>query len=358
MKHIVTTKQTMKLVTVIIVSFLMLSCKRQSDPGPAPVSPAQTDFISFNTNGQTLSTFIHSTTRQVRLEIGHDVDITRLVANFKLPVGATVKINGVAQTSGTSTVNFSNPVIYQVANQSGDTTNWEVSVIPVKCKILIDASHDGGVWWFPQSELTGFDTSKPHQGKAFADILRKKGFAVTELGRGKELTEEMFFGHYIVIRAGIFGSYTSKELDVYTKLLERGMNLVYFTEYRRGNSFVDGLGNLLGLKFEGIANGVISTFTPHEITANLDSVPYAVGSVITNATQNTNIQILGWLGKNDYADLNDNGVKDNNEPLAPPVMGILNYPKSKVFFMGDVNTLEFQPQPFIDNLIKWMGHCF
>ena len=107
----------------------------------------------------------------------------------------------------------------------------------------------------------------------------------------------MFFGHYIVIRAGIFGSYTSKELDVYTKLLERGMNLVYFTEYRRGNSFVDGLGNLLGLKFEGIAKGVISTFTPHEITANLDSVPYAVGSVITNATQNTNIQILGWLGK-------------------------------------------------------------
>ena len=357
MKHIVTTKQT-KLVTVFIVSFLMLSCKRQADPIPAPASRIQTDFISFNTNGQTLSTFIHPTTRQVRLEIGHDVDITRLVANFKLPDGATVKINGVAQTSGTSTVNFSNPVIYQVANQSGDTTNWEVSVIPVKCKILIDASHDGGVWWFPQSEATGFDTAKPHQGKAFADVLRKKGFAVSELGRGKELTEEMFFGHYIVIRAGFFGSYSNKELDVYRKLLDRGMNLVHFTEYKRGNSSVDGLDNLLGLKFEGIARGVISTFTPHEITANLNSIPYAVGSVITNAAQNPNIQLLGWLDKNDYADLNDNGVKDGNEPLAPPVMGILTYPKSKVFFMGDVNTLEFQPQPFIDNLIKWMGHCF
>jgi len=63
------------------------------------------------------------------------------------------------------------------------------------------------------------------------------------------------------------------------------------------------------------------------------------------------------LRPQDYADLNFNGIQDAGEPTAPPVMGILNYPKSKVFFIGDTNGLEVQPQPFIDNLIKWMGEC-
>jgi len=53
-----------------------------------------------------------------------------------------------------------------------------------------------------------------------------------------------------------------------------------------------------------------------------------------------------------------NGVKDQGEPDGPPVMGVLNYPNSRVFFIGDMNGLEIQPQPFINNLINWMGHCF
>ncbi len=43
----------------------------------------------------------------------------------------------------------------------------------IKRHILIDASHDGGVWWFPQSGP--FSPGAPHQGKALADHLRGLG---------------------------------------------------------------------------------------------------------------------------------------------------------------------------------------
>ena len=228
--------------------------------------------------------------------------------------------------------------------------------IPRGCKIIIDASHDGGVWWYPQYEDTGFDPNSAHQGQAFANILREKGFEVDELGRSAELTEEMFSGYYIVIRAGGFEPYSANEINVYTQLLCQGMNMVFMTDHK---CYVQGdaVENLLGLEFSAVASGSITKLKTHLITENMSSLDYGAGSVLINAARNPDIEVLGWLGEDDYADMNCNGVKDNNEPSAPPVMGILNYPKGHIFFIGDVNGLEFMPQPFIDNLIEWMGSC-
>jgi hypothetical protein len=91
---------------------------------------------------------------------------------------------------------------------------------------------------------------------------------------------------------------------------------------------------------------------------SLKQQPYDAGPVPINADQNPDVDVLGWLGAEDLAGLNFNGVRDENEPVAAPVIGILNYPKSRVFFIGDMNGIEIQGQPFIDNLIQWMGHCF
>jgi len=44
--------------------------------------------------------------------------------------------------------------------------------------ILVDASHDGGVWWAGSS---GFDPTEPHQGKELADYIRSQDFQVDEL---------------------------------------------------------------------------------------------------------------------------------------------------------------------------------
>src|SRR4051812_3075191 len=46
--------------------------------------------------------------------------------------------------------------------------------------VLVDASHDGGAWWFPQGGVTaaGFKPDSAHQGRALADYLRSRGYTV------------------------------------------------------------------------------------------------------------------------------------------------------------------------------------
>jgi hypothetical protein len=322
-----------------------------------PTVDDQALFLDFATNGQTLPTFIHTSDRTVAIEVDHDVDVTELTPTFEIPEGYEVFANGVKQTSGISKVDFSKPVTYQLKNAKTNTsTTWQAEAAVLSCKILIDASHDGGVWWFPQGDATGFNPDQPHQGKAFADALREKGFEVTELGRGKELTEETFFGHYIVIRVNGFQAYTANELKVYTNLTARGMNLVFITDHKK-NDPIDELGDHLGLQFKGVAKSYITNFAEHEITTGIESIYYNAGSVLVNVDENPDIEVLAWLDEDVYADLNFNGVQDDNEQVGAPVMGVLHYPKSRIFFVGDMNGIEVQPQPFINNLIGWMGSC-
>jgi len=340
-----------KSSVLLILSLVILSCETQD---VSPVEDANAVFISFSTNGQTLPTSINDSNNQITLEVDHAVDVSKLIPEFDIPEGYSVYANDIEQVSGNSEVDFSKSVTYKLKDKNNNTTAWQVSVAPLNCKIVIDASHDGGVWWYPQHEGTGFNPDKWHQGQSFANILREKGFDVTELGRGIELSEEKFFGRYIVIRVGGFQAYTTKELEVYTKLLNRGMNLVFFTDHKKYDP-IDELGNHLGLEFKGVANGTITKFAPHGVTANIESINYIAGSVIAN--ENSNMEILGWLGDQDFVDLNFNGTQDSNEPVGAPVMGILRYPKSQIFFIGDTNGIQAQPQPFIDNLINWMGDC-
>jgi len=336
----------------ILLPLLLLSCEKEKPTVQS--TDLESGFLSFSTDGQTiLSTAIKSNQKQVKLEVESDVDITKLVPRFEVPPGISVYLNGVEQISGSSTVDFSRTVTYELNDKSNLKAEWNVTAVPVSKRIVIDASHDGGVWWYPQSEQTGFSPNEYHQGKIFADLLREKGFKVDELGRGEELKEEHFMGYFIVIRVNGFQTYTTNELEVYTKLVKRGMNLVFFTDHKRFDP-ADELGDLLGLEFKGIAGGKVSKFISHVITENLTSLDYIAGSVLVNADQNPDIQILGWLSENDYADLNFNGIRDESEPSAPPVMGILKFPKSKIFFIGDANGLQIMPQPFINNLITWM----
>ena len=336
-------------IWLLVLILVLISCEKTEQD-----QKLSGGFLSFSADGQTiLSTAINNNKQEIKFEVGSGVDVARLVPRFEVPEGFTVYLNGEKQIPGITAVDFSETVRYILEDRNGRKAEWSALAVPLSKRIVVDASHDGGVWWYPQYEATGFDTSKYHQGKAFADLLRQKGFKVDELGRDCKLKEEHFFGYYIVIRVNGFQTYTQDELDVYTKLVKRGMNMVFFTDHKKYDSR-DELGDLLGLNFAGVATGTIVKFTPHTITQNLTSLNYIAGSALINSDQNPDIEILGWLGDNEYADLNFNGKKDEGEPLAPPVMGILNYPKSKVFFIGDVNGLQLMPQPFIDNLLKWL----
>lgn len=337
----------------LYTALVLFACETTGDPS---LIVQENPFLEFTLPGQTLPSSINEQEQKLTFEVSHKTDRTHLVPTFKIPAGHSIYVNGILQESGKSMVDFSQPVTYEVKGANNRVSQWTVSATPLNCKILIDASHDGGVWWFPQWEGTGFDPNTAHQGQLFASKLREKGFEVSELGRGKELTDEMFFGSYIIIRVGGFEPYTKKELGVYSRLLDRGMNLVFFTDHKK-NDPTDELGDLLGLNFKGVASGEIVKFTDHPITADLTSIPYIAGSVLTNLNEQPAIEILGWLNSDAYADLNFNGVQDTSEPVGPPVMGVLNYSKSKIFFIGDSNGIEIQPQPFIDNLITWMGQC-
>ena len=134
------------------------------------------------------------------------------------------------------------------------------------------------------------------------------------------------------------------------------MNLAFFTDHKKYDP-QDEIADLLGLKFQGVAFGVIQDFKPHEITASLGSLSYIAGSAILDEDLNPDIEVLGRLGPDDYVDLNANDIQESNEPTAATVMGILNYPKSRIFFFGDINAIEIRPQPFINNLVAWMGDC-
>ena len=314
-------------------------------------------FLNFSLTQESLPSSINAGESLVRIEVFADTDIANLAPSFELPAGYSAYVGDVLQESGVSSHDFTSDIIYEIRDDfTGDVQDWVVSVEKLQCRIIVDASHGGGGWWYPQWWATGFDPDAWHQGKPFADTLRAKGFEVTELAHDIPLTDDLFFGHYIVLRVGEIDPYRAAELEVYKRLLQRGMNLLLFTDHKK-HIESDRLAEHLGLWFYGSAMGAVVDLTPHPITQNIGELPYIAGSVLTFADNNPDITVLGRIPNDVYADLNFNGKQDADEPVGLPVMGVLAHPTSKIFFIGDSNALEIQPQPFIDNLVEWVGAC-
>jgi hypothetical protein len=206
-------------------------------------------------------------------------------------------------------------------------------------KMLIDASRDGGVWWFPQYEATGFDAALPHQGKALADYLRGLGFVVDELPRGTVITNELLGQYDKVIRTNAFSHYSAPELAAYEALLDRPSALLLLQDHHT-HTRNDNLSERLNLPFSGAKSGTITRFAPHDITKGVTALPFIAGSVIPNPDKNR-ITVLGTLS-----------TSADSTGLA--AMGILHHPTSRVFFLGDVNGLEQVPQPLTQNIVKWL----
>lgn len=218
-------------------------------------------------------------------------------------------------------------------------------------RILVDASHDGGVWWFPQ--VHPFNSNAPHQGKALADYLRQKGFQVTELSSWVTISDSVLNSYDKVIRAGNYGIYREAELKAYDNFLSRNTRLLFISEYLRSQQ-KDPLAERLGLAFRGIAKGNVTKFAQHPITTGARPFFYNAGSVLLDVASNPNIEPLGWLVNNVYVDLNDNDTRDSDEPTGMPVLGILHHATCRIFFIGEINGLQVVPQPLVENLIDWL----
>jgi len=208
--------------------------------------------------------------------------------------------------------------------------------IVMKDTILVDASRDGGAWWYPQSG--SYNPSASHQGTPLVNYLKSRDYEVIELPRGATITSELLRKFKLVIRAGEFGTYTADELAAYREFLNRNTSLPLASEHS-AQLQNDQLASYLGLQFEGSYTTDITRFDPHPITEGVSTHVFIAGSVVRNPDPNK-ILTLGY-----FSDSTMNNAA---------AMGIVKHPTSKIFFIGDVNGLELVPHPLIDNLFKWL----
>jgi hypothetical protein len=201
--------------------------------------------------------------------------------------------------------------------------------------ILIDASKDGGVWWYPQSG--DFSANASHQGQALANYLRKMGFDVVEVPRGQVIKWSYLSQFRKVIRFVGFGTYTQQEIDAYDSLAAHSASILFIQDHLQ-NASNDNLSAHWGLNFSGSVTATISQLAPHPITNGVSSLNFDAGSVILNPDANR-ITVLGSFSVPNYQQA---------------AIGILHHPSSKIVFMGDGNGIELTPQPFTDNLVHWL----
>lgn len=87
------------------------------------------DILSFSHPQQNSEAIIDNINRTVQLEVAFGTDLTSLAPVFELSSGASVKVDNVNQTSGTSTNNYTNPVIYTVMAADGiNSEDWTVTI--------------------------------------------------------------------------------------------------------------------------------------------------------------------------------------------------------------------------------------
>src|SRR6266508_1292885 len=177
-------------------------------------------------------------------------------------------------------------------------------------RVVVDASRDGGVGWFPQVGPCSQDA--PHQGRALAEYVRSRGFVVDELGRGTTLTDEVFFGARVVIRTAVFGQYSAAELAAYRRFLSCPATLVLLAE--RPLPSGDQLAEMLGLTFSGSVSGTITDFAHHPLTEGVTALPLLGGTTLDAGYAST-LRILAGFG----------GL---------PVMGVVHGEAVRVLFVG------------------------
>src|SRR3954465_7615209 len=147
----------------------------------------------------------------------------------------------------------------------------------IRDTILVDASRDGGVWWYPQTGT--FNPQINHQGTALVNYMHSLGYVVEELPGGAIITPELLRKYDLVIRAGEFGTYTTQEIAAYQEFLSRNSSLLLSSEHS-AQLQNDQLAAYLGLQFEGSYTTEITQFNAHQITDRVTSYPFIAGSVI------------------------------------------------------------------------------
>lgn len=198
-----------------------------------------------------------------------------------------------------------------------------LALIPVKIqaqkkpfRVLIDASKDGGLWWFPQGEGAVFDPQQPHQGKPLADLLRREKWEVVELPRGEVITAEKLRDFDLIIKPPAYFSYTADEAMAYLNSVVAGTRVLLLGGGTAANN--DAITQMFGLRFEPRSRfGSLKQWMSHPLTADMECCDVA-WTAISEAPNNA--VLLAWFNR--------------GEVNPRPVLGYLPYGKGYVVFMG------------------------
>ncbi|MEK8130304.1 GLUG motif-containing protein [Paenibacillus filicis] len=106
------------------------------------------EITSFSFVEQTGAAVIDAVAHTVAIEVVHGTSLNGLVATFSVSAGASVKVGGVDQVSGSTANDFTAPVVYVVKAADGSTQNWAVTV-------SVAASSAKEITSFSFSEQTG-----------------------------------------------------------------------------------------------------------------------------------------------------------------------------------------------------------
>ena len=198
-------------------------------------------------------------------------------------------------------------------------------------RLLVDASKDGGLWWFPQGRGNTFDPKQYHQGKPLADFMRSKGWDVVELGRDQVITFDKLRDFDLVIRPSVFSDYTLEEVVAYRDSVMAGTRLLLM-----GSSGTnDSLAATFGLRFDSESRfASVKQWIPHPLSTNIAGKDLPWASVSESPTSAV---MLAWLNR--------------GEGNSRPVLGYLSYGSGYVVFVGQ-GFISPDPEPsFVGSLI-------
>ncbi len=123
----------------IIVSFA-----KNSDAG----------ILAFSFVEQLNSTVINTTDHTVEIDLNDQADITFLVATFELSPGATAIVESITQESGVSANDFSNPLVYCVTAEDGETlSDWTVTVSQNQITGIIERQDNPFIHIYPNPTI-------------------------------------------------------------------------------------------------------------------------------------------------------------------------------------------------------------
>jgi hypothetical protein len=177
----------------------------------------ETDIVTFVITEQTGPATIDAANHTVAFEVLGGTVVTNLAPTFTLSEGATATVSDIAQISGTTTNDFSNPTTYTITAEDGTTTqDWEVTLTEAAClnafPYFEGFETDSGVWF----QNTNDDT----------DWSRHSGGTISSNTGPSTAHEGTFYRYIRAVDNNLRAILTSSCFDI-ASLLNPALNFKY-----------------------------------------------------------------------------------------------------------------------------------